>query len=115
MLLHWELGIKKEFNQIRLSDVISNILDYHDVYFNDEGEHWTGRDNEISDYEKCDHYYWYGYDKNEYCKKVMIKKIMKEFFKNQRNPDSTIVMQFLDRLKFNDNILYQCSREGESS
>jgi hypothetical protein len=115
MLLNWELGIKKEFNQVRLSDIISNILDYHDVYFNDEGEHWTGRDNEISDYEKCDHYYWYGYDKNEYCKKVLIKKIMKEFFKNQISPDPTIVMQFLDRLKFDDDILYQCSRSGESS
>jgi hypothetical protein len=114
MLLNWELEIKKEFNQVRLSDVISNILDYYDVYFNDEGEHWTGRDKEFSDYEIC-HRYWYGYDKNEYCKKVTAKKIMKEFFKNQRNPDPTIVMQFLDRLEFDDNILYQCSRPGESS
>jgi hypothetical protein len=114
MLLNWELGIKKEFNQVRLSDVISNILDYHDVYFNDEGEHWTRRDNEISVYEIF-HRYWYGYDKNEYCEKVTIKKRMKEFFKNQRNPDPKVVIQVLDRLKFDDNILYQCSRTGESS
>ena len=114
MLLNWELGIKKEFNQVGLSDVISNILDYHDVYFNDEGEHWTGIDNEISDY-GIFHRYWYGYDKNEYCEKVTTKKIMIEFFKNQKYPDPTIVMQFLNRLKFNDNILYQCSRVGESS
>lgn len=113
-LLHWELGIKKEFNQVSLSDVISNILYYHDVYFNDEGEHWTTRDNEISDYEECYHY-WYGYDKNEYCDKVTSKKLLIKFFKNQRNPDPTMVMQFLDRLKFDDNILYQCSRIGESS
>jgi len=114
MLLHWELGIKKEFRQLNLSEIILNILEYHDAHFNDEGEHWTGRDNEISDY-GIFHRYWYGYDKNEYCEKVTAKKIMKEFFKNQRNPGPIIVMQFLDRLKFDDNILYQCSRAGESS
>lgn len=114
MLLYWELGIKKEFKQVELSEIILNMLVYHDAHFNDEGEHWTVRDNEISNYEKCDHY-WYGYDKNEYCEKVTTKKIMIEFFKNQKNPDPTIVMQFLDRLKFDDNILYQFSRAGESS
>jgi len=113
-LLHWDLGIKKEFNQVNLSEIILNILGYHDVYFNDEGEHWTTRDNEIPVYKKCYHY-WYGYDKNEYCDKFTTKKLLIKVFKNQRNPDPTIVIQFLDRLKFDDDILYQCSIAGESS
>ena len=44
MLISWELRIK-EFDDIKLSDIITDILMYQYAHFNDEGENWI-KDND---------------------------------------------------------------------
>ncbi|MFH2044815.1 MAG: hypothetical protein ABIK92_06695 [Pseudomonadota bacterium] len=113
-LLNCKLGIKSvsnEINEIKLSDTIIDIIEYHDAYFNDEGEYWFKRNQTYS--EDIDSYISH-IDKEH---KIAIKQQMKIFFKYDQiktfSPES--VKKFMEEINIIDAILYQCSRSGESS
>ena len=121
MFVNFELGIRSiddGIDNLILSDIITDILKYQDVYFNDEGEYWTKRIEVSAD--ETDYSFietWYSYDKKETQMKVAIRQKMKEFFQQQEitalKPKS--VKKFMDETGITDDILYQCSQSGESS
>ncbi len=121
MLISWELGIKSfgdELDDIKLSYIITEILKYHDGYFNDEGEHWTkdynGQHEEI-DYRLIE--YRFGYNKEEYQEKLKLKEEMERFFGQQPNGaiHPKLVRKFMKEIKITDSILSHCARPGSSS
>lgn len=113
MLLSWELGIKKpgdKMDDTRLSDVVTDILDYHDAYFNDEGESWTRSTNaEFDD--------WYGYEEGFYKQRMVIKEKMKVFFQHKKDGSfsQNVVKRFMEEIHISKILLDNCSRPGESS
>jgi hypothetical protein len=52
-LFYWlivqELELKKELEQVRLVEIMFEMLRYRNVYFNDEGEHWSRKDFVLPD------------------------------------------------------------------
>jgi hypothetical protein len=84
----------KILTEISLQNWISNILEYKDTYFNDEGASWCESEtHEVS-------------DKNQ---------LMRDFFSNRTNLDSDEVIDFLTKNSFSRDALETCSRPGESS
>lgn len=122
MLLSWELRIKSFFDEIddiKLIDIIPDIIKYHDAYFNDEGEHWAKDDNYFLD-EKINYSFiehWFGYDHNKYLEKLEINQKCKMFFDYHKiaTVPSDVVKEFMEEMKITDDILYSCSRHGDSS
>ncbi len=117
----FDLGIKQldeGIDDVKLKDVVIDILAYHSSHFNDEGEYWI---NEKETWDKEIYFVSierrFGYDEKKYREKLMTKQKMKEFFEDQEltelHPES--VMKFMEEIKISDKILFQCSRPGESS
>ncbi len=86
-----------EMDAIKMREVISDILEYHDAYFNDEGESWYKAD----DVEEQD----------------QVKQQMKLFFNPQEISQlhPKLVREFMAKMNITEAILYHCSRSGESS
>jgi len=92
-LQNWEY----EMDAIKMRDIINDILEYHDAYFNDEGEYWyKGDDVESQD---------------------KVKQQMKRFFSPQEISQlhPKLVREFMAKMNITEAILYHCSRSGESS
>ena len=73
---------------------INPILNFEDVYFNDEGEHWWVPEGAVPS-------------------EVNLK--MRNFFSDTNNHDSQTVMRFLVGLGKDSSLLVNCSRPGCSS
>ena len=73
---------------------IDPILNYEDIYFNDEGEHWC-------DYEKS------------LPSETNLK--MRNFFTDKCNHSPEIVLRFINELGKNHTTLRDCSRRGSWS
>ena len=111
-----ELGIKSfadEIDDIKLSDIIIDILEYHDAYFNDEGEYWFKGDETYSEGIAS----WFDYTEKEYEYRMKVKQQMKRFLRRQEitTLDPKLVKNFMEEKNITDAILYHCSRPGESS
>lgn len=77
--------------EIPLQCWIGNILEYQDVYFNDEGESWCENETpEVS-------------DKNQ---------LIRQFFNSRINPDSDEVKDFLTKNGFSRDVLETYSSAG---
>ncbi len=87
-------GVQKILMGIPLQSWISNILEYEDTYFNDEGGNWC---------------------KSETGEVSPRNQLMRVFFGSCTNPASGEVMDFLLKNGFSRNLLEDCSRPGESS
>ena len=116
MLIYSELGIKSfgdEIDDIKMRDIINNILEYHDAYFNDEGNHWITTDEIYSD----DIGYWFRLTEKEYEYKMAIKQRMKEFFRQQKiaELDPEVVKKFMAEINITEAMLHDSSRPGKSS
>jgi hypothetical protein len=112
-LISGELFIRSyndEIDDIIFSEIITDILEYHDAYFNDEGEHWV----KACEIDSDDIFSWYDYSEMEYEYKIEIKHKMKKFFgrpdMNKMNPE--FVRTFMKEINLTNAILYHCSRPG---
>lgn len=112
-LVMFELGLRRigeDIGNIRLSEIVTPMLSYHDAYFNDEGEHWCGDDNEIDDANSV--LSWFGYSESEYREKQDQKRNLKAFFLEAG--DGVIipgnVRRIMKQLKIDENVLQHCSR-----
>jgi hypothetical protein len=98
--------------QVTLGDVLNKILGFGSTYFNDEGEYWDlPAINHFSDIRD-----FIDYSEEEYQTKVTEKQRVISFFSNleeSRKPE--IVRKFMSKTGINVNLLYRCSREGDSS
>jgi hypothetical protein len=65
-----------EFNRLRFRDIIPEMLLYHEVYMNDEGDHWT----EDINYKDRQLERFFGLDRKEYQKKMELRQAMRDFF-----------------------------------
>lgn len=112
-LVVFELGLRplgENIDTILFSEIISPMLSYHDAYFNDEGEHWCGEEDTISDTGTLLN--WFDYSLPEYRKKQEQKRRLQNFFhssgKAAKAPGN--VRRMMKELKIDENILYHCSR-----
>ena len=110
-------GVMENLGVVKLADIIPEILKYHYVHFNDEGEHWFkaelfGRESDPRQIE-----YWFGYNEKEYNTKKILMQSLKEFFKDVRyntiHPEA--VRRFMDQMNLGSSVLSACSRPGSSS
>lgn len=85
-------------------------------HFNDEGATLCGDDNEIDidKYESLDVKYKTGYGQEEFCRKMGTKVAMKEYFRDKNLKPQTVQI-WMAAQGIEDNLLYYCSRQGESS
>jgi hypothetical protein len=120
-LIFFEMELREigeELNDIWLTDIILKVLEYHDAYFNDEGEFWIkySLPLKINTYSSVNEL-WSGYNQNENDQKLKMKHVMIEFFENQdiQNISNELVRKLLKENKIKTNILVNCSRPGESS
>ena len=119
-LIYSELELKTfcdEIGDIRLCDIIPDILNYSDAFFNDEGEYWIKENFRRK--KKLDNQfiqYWFGYDEKEYDEKVILKQAMKEFFSTlDQASNAERVKIFLGNYGIANTILLKLSRPGKSS
>ena len=116
MLVSWELRLKnfsESLDDIKLHDVATSILEYRDVYFNDEGEHWCkGKKTDIDEIN-----YFFGYASPTQENNGPLRHQMKHFFSRwdsvrEKNPE---VKNFMKNTNITDDVLRRCSRPGDSS
>jgi hypothetical protein len=112
------LSTDDEILDIKLGNVINDILSFQYAHFNDEGEHWIMVDElQKEESNSPDIRYWYDYDDEEYQQKIIMKQKMIRFFKDlatgNLHPGS--IKKFMEELNITDSVLYHNSRIGESS
>lgn len=100
---------------MKFRDIIPPLLQYFDAYFNDESEYFTTCSDESLETEKYLTPCMYGYDDEEYKKKLILKNNMKEFFTENNNPGKEEVLAFLQEHDIDHGLLMHCSRSGRSS
>jgi len=98
-------GVYDQEETIRVTTLrewIPYMLRFHDLYCNDESEHW--------------------YEKIHRCGLFEVGQAssfrnheMRKFFRNSESRDPDKVMRFLGRLGIGPEIMFRCSRSGESS
>lgn len=102
----------EHFGNVMLKEVALKMLSYGDVYCNDEGEYWT---------EGCTGEYYiqelFNGDVDAYLDKLSAKKLLVEFFQNLHGENSSVkeMSELMVRAKITGDILYTCSRAGDSS
>jgi len=85
-----------------LRDWIPYMLRYHDVYCNDESEHWHEKRHRGGLYKPGEACSFRNYE-------------MRKFFSRSESREPGGVMRFLGRLGTDREIMYRCSRPGPSS
>jgi hypothetical protein len=117
---------RSQEDDARLRDCILDILSHYDAYFNDEGEHWCGKEQlgvnavvAATPLTAC------GCPLDEvfpepddgYLQKPRLKEKMTQFFASREltTLESAAVRRFLAEAGVNDAILYECSRPGACS
>jgi hypothetical protein len=136
---------RQHFKQLRLGDVAVRILQFHEAYFNDEGEYFDEA-AEFSDegpnpswlrillfheaYFNVEGEYfdeaaefsdegpdpsWYDYTLEEYRRKVTFKKDFLEVLNNPDNHYPEALLAFLAQHGIDENFLLTRSRPGVSS
>ncbi len=106
--------IAEQLHQIKLKEVAQQIINYHDVYFNDEGGAFIS-ESEIGVMDSSSVSECYGYTPAEYAAKVKVKEAMREFFRKNVNYKPCRVRGFLKEHGIDQGLLFHCSRPGESS
>jgi len=104
----------EQLHEIKLKEAGRQIIHYYDTYFNDEGGGFS-TEGEMTGVDSHAIYSWYGYDPAEYAGKVKVKAAMKEFFQKDKDYDPQLVMDFLRKHGIGQDLLFHCSRPGESS
>ena len=97
----------KDFYKLTFREIIPKILQYNEVYFNDEGEHWM----ETVEYEDSDLNRFFGLNRNAYKVKMQTKQAMLEFFENCKTGSiaSNQVNDFLAGHGITNQVLVDCS------
>ena len=121
-LFYWliirEYGWNKELTQVSLSEIMFDVLRYQDAYFNDEGEHWYGKDYvfpQINTIQfKWTDFSRYPYDKHKIPEKFEMKKKLKDFLSDPKNHTPYAIMDFLPTIQVKEALLFRCSRRGNS-
>jgi len=110
-LISLELGFmnfSENIGEIRFRNIISQVLKYHNAYFNDEGEHWDKYNIKINKLSMQEH--------EKYRNKLRTKRLMQNFFKKNNDEYSIVcVKEFMQQLGLSIDLLYRCSRPGKSS
>jgi hypothetical protein len=96
-----------DFYKFSFRQIIPEILNYHEVYMNDEGEHWI-RTVEYDDRELSR---FFGLDRQAYETKLYARESMKEFFKNNKyGPNSSKeISEFIANQGITEKVLMDCS------
>jgi hypothetical protein len=110
----------------RLHDCVLDILSHYDAYFNDEGDHWCGKEqlgvNAVAAatpltirgtrFDDA-----FPEPDEAYLEKRRLKEAMKQFFESHELATLGVaaVRRFLADVGVNDAILYECSRPWASS
>lgn len=98
--------------QTTLKDVLKEILQYESAYFNDEGECWD---------KPCEHDHFYirhifDCSDEEYKSGLLKKQAMVDFFSDAAQASNVdLVKKFMVKLGITSDLLYRCSRSGDSS
>lgn len=103
-----------QFDGITLGDVAEKMLDYTDVYFNDEGEHWfqwTGSDGGDEDIWVVQNQRAYRYDWVSLQIRIRDKRRMKSFFQRHAAGDSSLetTRDFMEGMKLTESVFLHCS------
>jgi hypothetical protein len=114
VLAEFELCLDKNLDEITLAEVISDILRYHDVYFNDEGSHWILPDADTSGYKTLRLYLeynrFYDYPRSVLKARIEGKRILREFFGKKRDYNPGIIMDLLTSINYGYEVLFHCTR-----
>jgi hypothetical protein len=110
------LNATRLLHNVTLEEVALHMLSFEDTHFNDEGENWCSLNEE----QKLGGYYIreiFDGDANAYLDKLSLKRIMVNFFQNldERCCPVNEVVELMAMVKITKDILYACSRSGESS
>ena len=102
--------------EVRLREVIGDILGYHDGWCNDEGEGWIPAEpmnfrGESQAMDMCD------MEQDMYQEHLRLKEELQRFFGPEgiAGVSAASVRQFMRRMHITDDFLRQFSRPGESS
>jgi hypothetical protein len=108
----------RRFERMMLKDVVMEILGYEKVYCNDEGEYWdlAGEPDEYD----CSYVQslldLLGFREVDYRATQAMKRSMLDFFRNAENSSKIeSVKEFMTRNGITHDLLYRCSRGGDSS
>ena len=103
--------------EVKLADIIPEIMKYPYVHFNDEGEHWIKAEllPQGSDPRQIE--YWFGYNEKEYHTKKILLQALKEFFEDVQfsTIHPGVVRKFMEKMNLGSSVLKSCSRPGSSS
>jgi hypothetical protein len=110
MLLLSDLNFENDLNdfyKLTFREIIPKILQYNEVYFNDEGEHWL----DTVEYEDSDLNRFFSLTRKAYDAKLQTKQAMQAFFENTKNDfvDSNQVNAFLAGQGITNQVLVVCS------
>jgi len=96
-----------DFYKLTFREIIPKILQYNEVYFNDEGEHWM----ETVEYKDSDLARFFGLTRKAYKSKMQTKEAMQVFFENSKTGfvDSNQVNDFLKGQGITDQLVVDCS------
>lgn len=115
-LTMWELDVKKDLDHVSLSEIWLIILNYLQVYFNDEGEQWNYPDFDVLTIDN-EHMIWfdyrfYLYEEQEYLEKFNDKKKLKVFLSDPKNHTPYAIMNFLPSINVSEELLFLYSHPG---
>ncbi len=113
----WKEGA---FEGIRLWEIATLLLEYHDAAFSDGGESWCGLDDGADactreQYEGLGLELWYGYSWAQYLARVRMKEAMRGLFLTPDCSGQEAVRQLMKEHGLDEKLLYHCSRRGRAS
>jgi len=96
-----------EFNRLTFREIIPEMLRFHEVYMNDEGEHWL----EEAEHNDAFIEQFYGLDRKGYVAKIRQKEEMQVFFRNcgDESVEQKKVADFMSNYGITKQVLEECS------
>jgi hypothetical protein len=106
----------RHLDNVTLEEVALEMLSYEDVYCNDEGEYWCSPDGrwKLGEYHIRE---LFDGNVDAYLDKLSVKRMLVEFFQDLQRGDvnTSEISELMARAKITRDILYVCSRPGDSS
>jgi hypothetical protein len=115
MLVFNKFGRGDNLAGYSLREVLPAMLRYHDVYCNDEGEHWVDFEPSAEDDDCLELMNWYNCSMEEYSHKAILREQMITFFSMPENNKSKKVRELMATAGVVARIFHECSRRGRSS